>query len=149
MAAAGIATRVALGLALVGAASSLGGTWSVAGLEVLALVGWLYVGGGVVSLLPFTGPEFEGALLWGTSWAARVKWFPYTLVVLLGMACAGLTALQFPYGYVHAWLVEVAEPVPLAILGLWVATAVVVLSRLKLLEPNRSQAGHGFTWITR
>jgi hypothetical protein len=58
-------------------------------------------------------------------------------VVLLGVGCAGLTALQFPDGYVHGWFAEVAQPAPLVILGMWVATAMVVLSRLKQLQPKR------------
>jgi len=53
--AAGMAARIAFGLALVGAASTLGGTWPAARQETVALVGWLYVEGSLLSLLPFSG----------------------------------------------------------------------------------------------
>jgi membrane protease YdiL (CAAX protease family) len=137
VAAADIATRICVGLGLVGSAASLTGLWPVAREEVLALLGWLYVGGAVLSLLPLPGAEFEGALLWRRSWAGRFGWLPYSLVLLLGLGCAGLTALQFPDGYIRAWFAEIAQPAPLVILGMWVATAMVVLSRLKQLQPKR------------
>jgi membrane protease YdiL (CAAX protease family) len=141
VAAAGIATRICVGIGFVGAAALLTGSWPVVREEVLALLGWLYMGGGVLSLLPLPGSEFEGALLWRRLWAERLGWLPYSLVVLLGLGCAGLTALQFPDGYVRGWFAEIAQPAPLVILGMWVATAMMVLSRLKLLRPKRNESG--------
>ena len=88
-----MAARIAFGLALVGAASTLGATWPAARQETVALVGWLYVEGSLLSLLPFSGADFEGPLVWARSWAVRPSWLPYALAVLLGIGCAGLTAM--------------------------------------------------------
>ena len=63
------------------------------------------------------------------------------LVVLLGMGCAGLTAVQFPTGYIRAWLAELAQPAPLVLVGLWVATGVVVMSRFNLLASKAPASG--------
>ena len=141
-AAAGIAVRIALGLGLVRAAASAGSSWPVGTPETVTLLGWLYVEGSLLGLLPFSGDDFEGALLWGRSWAVRPAWLPYALLVLVGLGCAGMTAMQFPSGYLRAWLTELAQPAPLLITGMWVATVIVVLSRLKLLA-LRPPAGGG------
>src|SRR5579859_1627962 len=140
-AAAGIAARIALGLALEGAASTLGATWPAARQETVTLVGWLYVEGSLLSLLPLSGADFEDPLLWGRSWAVRPSWFPYALAVLLGIGCARLTAIEFPTGYLGPWLAELVQPAPLVLVGLWVATAVVVMWRLKLLAPKPPEGG--------
>jgi membrane protease YdiL (CAAX protease family) len=146
-AAAGIAARIALGLALVGAASTLGATWPAARQETVTFVGWLYVEGSLLSLLPLSGADFEGPLLWGRSWTVRPSWLPYPLAVLLGIGCAGLTAIEFPTGYLGPWLAEFAQPAPLVLVGVWVATSVVVMSRLKLLAPKPPE-GRGMAAIT-
>jgi membrane protease YdiL (CAAX protease family) len=140
-AAAGIAARIALGLALVGAASTLGATWPAARQGTVTLVGWLYVEGSLFSLLPLSGADFEGPLLWGRSWTVRPTWLPSALAVLMGIGCAGLTAIEFPTGYLAPWLAELAQPAPLVLVGLWVATSLVVMSRLKLLAPKPPEAG--------
>jgi hypothetical protein len=107
----------------------------------VTLVGWLYVERSLLSLLPLSGADFEGPLLWARSWAVRPSWLPSALAVLLGIGCAGLTAIEFPTGYLGPWLAELAQPAPLVIVGLWVATGVVVMSRLKLLAPKPPAGG--------
>src|SRR5207245_9837733 len=107
----------------------------------MALVGRLFVEGSLLSLLPFADADFDGALVWGRSWAVRPTWLPYVLVVLLCMGCAGLTAVQFPAGYIRAYLAELAQPAPLVLVGLWGGTGVVVMSRFKLVAAKASARG--------
>ncbi len=107
----------------------------------MTIVGWLYVEGSLLSLLPFSGADFEGPLVWARSWAVRPRWLLYALAVLLGIGCAGLTAIEFPTGYLGPWLAELAQPAPLVLVGLWVGTWVVVISRLKLLAAKPPARG--------
>jgi hypothetical protein len=140
---AGIVARVAFGLGVVVIASAMGSTWAPARQETVTLVGWLYVEGGLLSLLPLRNDAFDGAVLWDRTWTVRSSWLPYAVVVAFGLACAGLTAIQYPNGYIRAWLVELGQPMPLLVVSLWVATGIVVMSRMNLLGSGQSARPSG------
>ncbi len=133
--------QVAYGVGLLLLAAELGAASSPVVQETVVFIGWLYVVS-VVNLLPLAG--LDGAYLWGWSWRSGAVWPGVVLgVVVVGLA-AVLVSLQFPTGYMRAFVADLGQPYLLIALGVWGLGMLGMAQRLGLsLDPSTGPTAEG------
>lgn len=129
LAALGNLAQGAYGVGLLLLTAELGTAWSPVVQETVVFIAWLYVVS-VVNLLPLAG--LDGAYLWGWSWRSGAVWPGVVLGVLVAGLAAVLVSLQFPTGYMRAFVADLGQPYLLIAFGVWGLGMLAVAQRLGL-----------------
>ena len=113
---AGSTVEAGFGLALLASAIAIGQYWAPVVQETVYLCGVVHVAA-LANLLP--GPQMDGHVLFGRAWHTRPAWLGLLAVVLLMFPLPlAVTALNFPHGYIRAYVAWLSTPsgyVPLAL----------------------------------